>query len=109
MRARGIWGHFDGLAYRPCDADAEGIISVWAKTECNTRYLLNERLADSTYLRIRKLDSVAELWEALEKESRPVLHALGDTLLLHRVRTNKQWLKSPWTFRVGVRQPSAML
>jgi hypothetical protein len=30
------------------------------------------------------------LWEALEKESRPVLHALGDALLLHRVRSQRK-------------------
>jgi hypothetical protein len=87
MRARGIWGHFDGLAYRPCDADAEGIRSVWEKTERNARYLLSEWLANSTYLRMRTLDSVTKMWEALEKETRPVLHSLGDTLLLHRVRS----------------------
>jgi hypothetical protein len=79
MRTRGIWGHFDGSAYRPCDADAEGIRFVWEKTEHNARYLLSEWLADSTYLRIWKLDSV--------KESRPVLGMLSDVLPLHRVRS----------------------
>jgi hypothetical protein len=59
MHAHGIWGHFNSSAYQPCDADTEGVKSVWEKTERNTRYLLSERLADSTYLRIRRLNGLS--------------------------------------------------
>src|SRR5882724_10757632 len=65
MRMRGIWSHFDGSARRPCDDDAE---AAWEKVEFNAGYLLSEYLCDSTYLRMRKLETTAEIWKALVRE-----------------------------------------
>jgi hypothetical protein len=92
MHACGIWGYFDSSAYQPCNTDTKWKRSVWEKTDKNTCYLLSERLTNSTYLRLQKLDSVAKLWEVLEYESRQILGVLCDALSLHTASSQEKMI-----------------
>jgi len=65
MEAKEKWAHFDDQQKRPTDA-AEA--AEWDKNERMAKYMLTQRLPDSTVVRIQKCKNVAEQWSANVKE-----------------------------------------
>lgn len=67
MEANQKWGHFDGSATRPVPkddknptADETKAVSEWNQNEVMARYLLSQRLPDSTAVRLKGLASAKE-------------------------------------------------
>jgi gag-polypeptide of LTR copia-type len=78
VKAKGFWGHFDGTSVRPVAifvTAPNGITSIdntpinqWDKDERSAKSLLNQKIPDSTLMRIRSKTTVEERWRAIEKE-----------------------------------------
>src|SRR5271169_1863836 len=89
IEAKGFWGHFDGQTQRPVPGTpaivapdgttvkpATGLtpdeysaaVTQWEKDERSAKSLLNQKIPDSTLMRIRSKTSVEERWKAIEKE-----------------------------------------
>src|SRR5258708_38058730 len=88
--ARGLWGHFDGSAKRPCDHGAKVMKNLWEKSEHNARYLLSERLCDSLCLKIRKLETTATRWELLERPYGRLANVLAEVLPPHHAEEKEK-------------------
>src|SRR5882762_2254137 len=65
MEVKEKWAHFNDQQKRPTDA-AEA--AEWDKNERMAKYMLTQRLPDSTVVRIQKCKNVAEQWSAIVKE-----------------------------------------
>ncbi len=75
MEANQKWGHFDGTtpcpvpakATTPTDAEAKAVAD-WRQDEIVTKYLLSQRLPDSTAVRLKSLTSAKECWTKVKTE-----------------------------------------
>ena len=89
IEAKGFWGHFDGQTKRPVSGTpavmgtdgkvitpAIGLtpeefsteMTQWEKDERSAKSLLNQKIPDSTLMRIRSKTTVEERWNAIQKE-----------------------------------------
>src|ERR1700678_597475 len=86
VEVKGFWGHFDGTTKRPVTGTAQSLASEgttvisatgltadefatqWEKDERSAKSLLNQKISDSTLMRIRSKLTVEEHWRAIEKE-----------------------------------------
>jgi hypothetical protein len=75
MEANQKWGHFYGSAARPVPANTAAIeaeekvaMAAWDQDEVVSRYLLSQRLPDSTAVRLKPLTSVKERWDKVKSE-----------------------------------------
>jgi hypothetical protein len=90
IEAKGFWGHFDGQTKRPVSGtpavvgpDGTTIITPaigltpeefsaettqWEKDERLAKSLLNQKIPDSTLMRIRSKITVEERWKAIKRE-----------------------------------------
>ena len=89
VEAKGFWGHFDGKTKLPVlgtpavtDHDRKLITPAtglspeefsaetiqWEKDKHSAKSLLNQKIPDSTLMRIRSKTTVEEHWKAIEKE-----------------------------------------
>ena len=75
MEANQKWGHFDGTATRPVPADAAKPTpdevkagAAWDQDENIARYLLSQRLPDSTAVRLKSLTTARERWAKVKSE-----------------------------------------
>ena len=85
VKAKGKWGHFDGTTTRPtaitsppsaAEINAE---LEWLQNEATALNLLNQKLPDSTIMKIRNLATVALRWDAVKEEyTRKVTYAQTD-------------------------------
>src|SRR5882762_10099731 len=65
MEAKDKWEHFDEKFKYPVDIDEA---AEWNKAQRMAKYMLTERLPDSTVVRIQRCKTVAEQWSAIVKE-----------------------------------------
>ena len=65
MEAKEKWAHFDRKSVQPAD---ESLAAEWDKDEWVAKYMLTQRLPDSTVVHIQKLTAVTEQWAAILKE-----------------------------------------
>ena len=65
MEAKKKWAHFDKKFMWPAD---KALAAEWDKDERMVKYMLTQRLPDSTVICIQKLTTVAEQWDAIVKE-----------------------------------------
>jgi transposase InsO family protein len=75
MEANRKWGHFDDSTPRPDPADTskptdeeKKAMSDWDQEEVVARYLLSQRLPDSTAVRLKAITSVKERWDKVKAE-----------------------------------------
>jgi gag-polypeptide of LTR copia-type len=75
LSARDRWGHFDGTKPKPKPEKSDApkqeeldAIASWEKEERIARYMLSQKLPDSAVVRVHKLDTVAEKWNAVLAE-----------------------------------------
>jgi hypothetical protein len=78
VEAKGFWGYFDGTSICPVAifvTAPDGTTSIdntpidqWDKDECSAKSLLNQKISDSTLMRIHLKTTVEERWRAIEKE-----------------------------------------
>ena len=88
IEAKGFWGHFDGTTKRPeqgtpqtSTSDGQPVpasglskeefaaaTTQWEKDERSAKSLLNQKIPDSTLMRIRSKITVEERWKAIERE-----------------------------------------
>ncbi|KAF8816940.1 hypothetical protein BYT27DRAFT_7058760, partial [Phlegmacium glaucopus] len=89
VEAKGFWGHFDGQTKRPVLgtpaimapdgttitpavgfslAELTAETTLWEKDERSAKSLLNQKIPDSTLMRIRSKTTVEERWKAIERE-----------------------------------------
>ena len=75
MEANQKWSHFTGTPGRPTPADSskptdeeKKAIAEWDQDEVVSRYLLSQRLPDSTAVRLRSLKTAKERWEKVKAE-----------------------------------------
>ena len=75
MEANLKWSHFDGSATRPVPKDAKNPTDdekksglAWDQDEVMARYLLSQRLPDSTAVRLKGLASAKERWDKVKAE-----------------------------------------
>jgi hypothetical protein len=88
VEAKGFWGHFDGTTKPPTlgtpaiavtgqtAVPATGLspeeyateLKQWEKDERSAKALLNQKIPDSTLMRIRLKPSAKERWNAIERE-----------------------------------------
>jgi transposase InsO family protein len=75
MEANQKWSHFTGTPGRPAPADAKNVtddetkaIAEWDQNEVVSRYLLSQRLPDSTAVRLKGLASAKERWDKVKAE-----------------------------------------
>jgi hypothetical protein len=73
MQATHRWGHFDGTRPRPSAKDPSAPIDAereaqkcWEHEDIVTRYLLSERLPDSTALCLRRYQTAQACWTRLD-------------------------------------------
>ena len=67
IRAKKLWGHFDGTTKRPDEKDTEETVT-WDDNEAIAHYLLSQKLSDTTLIRLRRFATVAEQWAAITME-----------------------------------------
>ena len=78
IEAKGFWGHFNGSLLCPVAISITApdgtttmdtaLVDQWEKDERSAKSLLNQKIPDSTLMRIRSKTSVEERWKAIEKE-----------------------------------------
>jgi hypothetical protein len=75
MEANWKWSHFTGSPGRPVPADPNNIttdetkaIDEWDQDEVVARYLLSQRLPDSTAVRLKGLTTAKERWDKVIAE-----------------------------------------
>ena len=75
MEANQRWGHFDGTASHPAPADAAKPTpdevkagAAWDQDENIARYLLSQRLPDSTAVQLKSLTTAKEHWTKVKSE-----------------------------------------
>ncbi len=75
MEANQKWGHFDGTTpcpvpantTTPTDAEAKAVAN-WRQDKIVAKYLLSQRLPDSTAVRLKSLTSTKERWTKVKTE-----------------------------------------
>ena len=65
MEVKEKWTHFDTKNTRPTD---KVLAEEWDKDERMAKYMLTQRLPDSTIIRVQKFTTVAMQWEVIVKE-----------------------------------------
>ena len=75
VEAKGYWGHFDRSVTHPTAADPTkpmsdetAKIAQWDKDERSAKFLLTQKLPDSTVVLIHAKVTVKERWNAVVKE-----------------------------------------
>jgi transposase InsO family protein len=75
MEANQKWGHFDDSMPRPDPADAtkptedeKKAMATWDLDETISRYMLSQRLPDSTAVRLKAITSVKDRWDKVKNE-----------------------------------------
>ena len=73
VEAKGFWGHFDGTSTCPTlstspTADETAAKNQWEKDERSAKFLLTQKIPDSTLMRVHSKTSVKERWDAIVKE-----------------------------------------
>src|SRR5882762_10183578 len=86
MEAKDKWGHFNGLTLWPPQpqpmlpfappeametesiASEANLVAEWDKNECTVKYMLTQRLPDSTLIHIQCYVTIAEQWSAIIEE-----------------------------------------
>ena len=75
MEANAKWGHFTGSVARPIPVDInaptdaeKATMAAWDQDEVVARYLLSQRLPDSTAVRLKALTSVVDRWNKVKSE-----------------------------------------
>src|SRR6266702_7625579 len=75
MEANQKWGHFDGKSPCPVPAvvnkptdDEKKEVADWKQEETVTKYLLSQRLPDSTAVHLKSLISAKERWDKVKTE-----------------------------------------
>ena len=73
VEAKDLWDHLDGSTTcpkypDPMSADQKTEVNKWVKDEWMAKYLLTQRIPDSTALRVQKKATVAEMWKEISKE-----------------------------------------
>ena len=73
VEAKDLWGHLDGSTAcpkypDPMSTDQKTEVNKWVKDEWMAKYLLAQRIPDSTALRVQKKATVADMWKEISKE-----------------------------------------
>ena len=73
IRAKGLWGHFDGSVAMPtvslpATADEEAALTQWNKDDLSTKALLTHQIPDSTLIRIHGKPLLKDQWDLISKE-----------------------------------------
>ncbi len=75
MEANQKWQHFNGTSARPVPVDDKNptdveakAMAAWDQDETVARYLLSQRLPDSTAVRLKNVTSVKDCWQKVSDE-----------------------------------------
>jgi hypothetical protein len=73
IRAKGLWGHFDGsvampTVSSPATADEETALAQWNKDDLSAKALLTHRIPDSTLIRVHGKPLLKDRWDLISNE-----------------------------------------
>ncbi|KAI0037776.1 hypothetical protein FA95DRAFT_1506505, partial [Auriscalpium vulgare] len=75
VKAKKLWGHFDGSTPRPAPAGATAptateaaAMTEWDNHDNTAKYLLSQRIPDSLQMSLDNLPTAAEQWKTMSDE-----------------------------------------
>ena len=73
IRAKGLWGHFDGSISKPtvsspATADEVTALAQWDKDDLSAKALLTHRIPDSTLIRVHGKPLLKDRWDLIKNE-----------------------------------------